>query len=357
MICGCAPEPEIVTHRIPKDRSGLEKLRQPTTPVVDNTPKQKTRMAVAMFDEPDATWYFKISGAADRVDATEEKWKKFFQSIRFEDNEPKWDAPDEWTTAGPKPMRHATLIIDKANPPLELAISSLGPGQDLLLNINRWRGQIGLGPSSESQLGDQLEKLENEHGKYMVFDAVGVGSGQMSPPFAGGGGRAPFAPFAGGAQTGAPQGLPPQTGTTPSASRSKLPFEPLEGWSEGKTSSMVHARLTKTGDDGQVQITVIEMPADANTWEPNVKRWAQQVELGGLSDAEIAERTSTINVDGIEGQLVDLIDLESKSTLGTVAGMVKKDGSAWFLKLTGDKQLTELNRADFQTFLDSLKFK
>ncbi len=341
---GCSDD-AIVKRRVPKERSGLEKLRQSNTPVVDSVPKQKTRMAVAIFENPEATWFFKISGPADRVDKSESQWKKFFQSVSFTDNEPKWEAPDDWTTAGPKPMRHTTLIIDKTDPPLELAISSLGPNQDLLLNINRWRGQIGLKASTESELDQQIEKLENDNGKYLIFDAVGVGAGQMRPPFAGGGGKPPFAPFAG-------------SQSSPGASQStSLAFEPIEGWSEGKTSSMVHARLTKNVDDAQVQITVIEMPADSNKWEPNVMRWAQQVELGSLSESEFAKRTTPLVIDGVEGKMIDLIDLESKSNNGTIAGMVKKDGSAWFLKLAGEKELTDKSRAEFEKFLSSLKFK
>ena len=345
---GCTPEPEIVRHRIPKDRSGLEKLRLPSTPVANTAPQQKTRMAVAIFENPDATWFFKISGQANRVDKSESQWMDFLQTVKFENKEPKWDAPADWSMAGAKPMRHSTLVIDKAIPPLELAISSLGPDQDLLLNINRWRRQIGLQPSSESELDDQIEKLENENGKFLLFNAVGVGSGQMTPPFARGGGQAPFA---GNAQA------PFAQGSSAPRKSEKIDFEPIEGWTSGKTSSMVPIRLSKTVGEAQVQITVIEMPADVNEWDPNVKRWAQQVQLGSLSKEEFAKRTSKFEVDGVEGQIIDLIDPDSESLEGTIAGMVKRDGSAWFLKLTGDKGLTQEYRGEFEEFLGSLKFK
>jgi hypothetical protein len=346
---GCKPEPEIMRHWIPKERSGLEKLRQLETPsqttVSQATTAQKTRMAVAIFQNPDANWFFKVTGPAEQVAETEDQWKELFKSVKFTDGEPSWDMPENWSTAGPKPMRHATLIIGDTEPPLELAISRLGPGQDLLLNVNRWRGQIHLKPSTTEELESQIQKLESAAGKYLLFDAVGTGSGQMRPPFAGG--AAPFAnrePLA-----------PIATGNAEARS-AKLVYETPDGWSAGKTSSIVHARLIKKVESAEVQITVIEMPADDNEWGPNVTRWATQVAMVDLTADQMAERVSDLTIDGVKGKSVDLIDLESDSPTGTIAGMVKRDRSAWFIKLTGDKKLVGESRETFDKFLGSLRF-
>ena len=51
-----------------------------------------------------------------------------------------------------------------------------------------------------------------------------------------------------------------------------------------------------------------------------------------------------------------MVDPKSDSPTGTVAGMVKRDGSAWFLKLSGDKKLVAENRETFKTFLESIRF-
>lgn len=300
-------------------------------------------MAVAIFQNPNTTWFFKVAGPADQVTKTEDQWKAFFETVKFKDDQPSWDMPEDWSKAGPKPMRHSTLIIGDSQPPLELAISSLGPDQDLLLNVNRWRGQIGLSASTIEELDGQIQKLESVAGKYLVFDATGTGSGGMRPPFAGG------APFANRVSA------PPFTGGAPIGS-SKLAYEKPDGWSEGKTSSIVHARLIKKVESAEVQITIIEMPADANEWDPNVIRWANQVGMGNLSVEKMAERVSDLIVDGVVGKSVDLVDLDSEFPKGTIAGMVKRDGSAWFLKLTGDKKLVEDSRKAFGEFLGSLRF-
>lgn len=302
-------------------------------------------MAVAIFQHPDATWFFKVTGPAEQVAKTEDQWKAFFKSVKFKEGQPSWDMPENWSTAGPKPMRHTTLIIGDTEPPLELAISSLGPGQDLLANVNRWRGQIGLRPSTTEEMDSQIQDLESDAGKYLVFDAEGIGSGQMRPPFAGG--AAPFVNR---------EPIAPISTDDAGTKSSMLVYETPDGWSAGKTSSIVQARLIKKNESAEVQITVIEMLADANEWEPNVKRWANQVGMGDVSADQMAERVSDLTIDGVKGKSVDLIDLESDSPTGTIAGMVKRDGSAWFVKLTGDKKLVEESREAFEKFLGSLRF-
>lgn len=350
---GCTPEPEIVRHSIPKSRSGLDELRAKQT--AKNAPKSApttTRMSVAMFDQPDATWYVKIVGPAELVDATENQWRPFFDKIKFEDGKPTWELPKDWKVSGPKPMRFETLVIGDYQPPLEVAISSLGPNQDLLLNVNRWRvQQLGLPPATPDNVEAMVEKKKSEFTEYMIFDALGTGSGRMTPPFAGGG-----APFAGG---GAP--FSGNASATPSSGARRGPDSPLtykapDGWTEGKASSIVHARLKTKASDATAQITIIELTPN-NEWDPNVERWAKEVGMEGLSQEQFAERTKDISVDGITGQLVDLVDLESENPNGTIAGMFKHQGSAWFLKLTGDKQLVNESRETFDKFIDSIQFK
>ncbi len=337
-------------HKIPKSRSGLEALRKKKTKL---PAESTTRMAVAIFDTKDATWFFKVNGSQKQVEKTEDQWLALFDSVYFADGQPKWDAPEDWEATGPKPMRFETLVIPDTEPKLEVAISSLGPDQDLLLNVNRWRGQLGLAPATQTSLNSQVIQKESSHGKYVIFDAEGKGSGQMRPPFAGG------SPAAG---TGVPPNSSGQSeqgiggiGVGGSPPISGLSYDAPEGWTEGKTSSIVHARLSKNTDEGAVQITIIEMPADINEWEPNAKRWAGQVGLSNQSAEQLAARTSDIKVDGIDGLIIDFAeDIESENAL--LAGMIKRNDSAWFLKLSGETELVKASRDEFKAFMKSIRF-
>lgn len=348
-ISGCAPDAEIATYQIPKEHSGLKDLRERTVSPQTPAKASKTRMIVAMFEETDATWFFKITGDPEQIESAKSQWETLFNSVSFKDGNPEFQIPDGWTEAPEKPMRYKTLVMGDSK--LELAISNLSPGQDLLLNANRWRKQIGLADASEDEIETVLPVVETDSGKYRLFDQTGVGSGQMRPPFAGGAMTPPFAggaaPFAGGA---------PMSGSSPT--NSGVTFDVPEGWESGRTSSMVQARLKKKTESGEAQITIIEMPADANEWEPNVVRWAGQVQMNELTQEELADRTTKINVDGTQGQLVKLINLdENASSDGIIAGMVKHEGSAWFLKLSGEKSLVVESEKVFSDFIDSIRFK
>ncbi len=340
---GCSKEDEIRVQTIPKGRSDLAKLRQATLPPINSSlasTNQSTRMVVAVFQNPEATWFFKVSGPAEQVAATEKSWRPFLDTISFDGNKPSWDMPSDWVTGTEKPMRYATLKIGSFSPPLEMAISSLGPKQDLLLNANRWLGQIGLPPTNSENLKTTIEPIKTENVEFLLFDKTGQGSGKMTPP------------FAGGAQPPRQPVQPPARAPKPNVS-----FETPSGWNAGPTNSMVKVRLTKETDDGKAQITVIEMPASANTWEPNVQRWQQQFGLGGLSASEVSDRVSDITVGGVAGKIVDLIDMNSDSDSGGIAAMVKQGDSAWFLKLSGEKNLVDANRESFKAFLNTLQFK
>ena len=135
-----------------------------------------------------------------------------------------------------------------------------------------------------------------------------------------------------------------------------LKFSAPKGWSAGKTSSLVQARFSKSTGDANAEITVIEMPADVNEWVPNVKRWAGQVGLNELTDQQLTARTTEIKVDQVDGKLVDLV-ADSDSKQGVIAAMVKRKGSAWFFKLSGEKELVDQSRKEFETFMDSIRYQ
>ena len=191
---GCADEEEIVRHKIPKDRSGLEHLRESTGLGGDTSAEkvpaasekgEKDRMVVALALRDDATWFFKLNGPVSRIDETEKQWRSFLEKISFDESgKPMWKLPEGWTTAGQKPMRFATLVVDANKPSVEIAVSSLAAGQDLLLNVNRWRGHLGLEPADEADLKDLVTSIQAGEQELKLFDATGEMSGGMMPPFA-----------------------------------------------------------------------------------------------------------------------------------------------------------------------------
>lgn len=59
-------------------------------------------------------------------------------------------------------MRLATYVLEGPSGAVEVAINRF-PGDvgGMLANVNRWRGQVGLAPATESDLAAMIEPFEN----------------------------------------------------------------------------------------------------------------------------------------------------------------------------------------------------
>ena len=347
-MMGCLQEEEIVRYEIPKDRSDLEHLRESAgfneQPPAEQSAvsKEKDRMIVALALRDDASWFFKLNGPVSRIDETEDQWRPFLEKISFDESgKPKWDLPEGWTTAGPKPMRFATLVVESENPTVEIAVSSLSAGQDLLLNVNRWRGQLGLDPTTEAGLKDSLTTIQAGDQELKLFDATGKMSGGMMPPFAK---KRPFAKPSGNANS-----------LKLKSASNQIKFTAPEGWQAGQPSPFLKARFSRTDADQTVQISVSSLPAAANKWIPNAKRWAGQVGMDSLDDTKLTELTEAVSVDGVDGKLIRLIPEADEGDKATIATMVVKGSNAWFFKLTGDRDLVTQSDQVLVEFMKTVK--
>ena len=340
---GCKDPETVQSYRIEKSKSGLSDFDDPAgdppsrqaVTSANSENQGQDRMVVGIANRPDATWYFKIVGPVDRVTSSQPLWMGFLEKIRFgNDGKPVWDLPQGWTVGGPAPMRFATLIMDSTQPPLEIRISSLGPDQDSLSNVNRWRRQLQLPAIAESELA--LQTIENVDGNMDLFDASGsMGNSAMVPPFAGQAAQQPLV-----------QKSPVQS----------VKHDAPTGWDLGRTSSIVKARLRKVEGEKSAMISVTDLPASANRWAPNVKRWADEVGLEESVDS-LAAGTEEVTVDGMTGNRIRLVNMKDRERNATIGVMVVRGDSAWFFKLTGSRDLVIASEKDFDEFLKSFRFE
>jgi hypothetical protein len=82
-------------------------------------------------------------------------------------------------------MRHATIAIETTKQPLELAVTPLKTGAGdfddyVLANVDRWRQQLGLPPTSKAKLfgpsersGELIEVKLGDGEKALIVDLVG----------------------------------------------------------------------------------------------------------------------------------------------------------------------------------------
>lgn len=80
-----------------------------------------------------------------------------------------WDIPEGWRKLpGTRPMRVATF---EADGPIQIAVSVLpGDAGGILANVNRWRGQLGLGPIARNDMDKHVESLAIEGSEAYLVD-------------------------------------------------------------------------------------------------------------------------------------------------------------------------------------------
>lgn len=88
----------------------------------------------------------------------------------------RWTAPSHWTSKPASAMRRATYVIPgKGGANGELAVTAF-PGNvgGNLANVNRWRGQIGLPPITDADLGTALAHYDVDRLHIDVVDIKAV---------------------------------------------------------------------------------------------------------------------------------------------------------------------------------------
>ena len=84
-----------------------------------------------------------------------------------------WDLPENWVPSSGHSMRLASFDIPFSNGVGDLSIVSLsGSSGGLLANVNRWRGQVDLGPISESDILTVSTVGESKMGAFRIFRMI-----------------------------------------------------------------------------------------------------------------------------------------------------------------------------------------
>lgn len=88
----------------------------------------------------------------------------------------KWTLPKGWTEErGSGGMRYATLKAPVKGKCDGSVIVLPGPAGGELMNVNRWRGQIGLAPIDEAALGAARQAVRSRAGTLSVYDFTSEG--------------------------------------------------------------------------------------------------------------------------------------------------------------------------------------
>lgn len=96
---------------------------------------------------------------------------------------PTWTVPPGWQTLPAGQMRFAAFAVDANDPSVLLTVIPLGSeAGDILANVNRWRGQIGLPAADRAEVEKALTVLEVDGQKIVTVDLRGPGANGSSGP-------------------------------------------------------------------------------------------------------------------------------------------------------------------------------
>lgn len=322
---------------------------------IQTSEPEPQRLLGAIIPHDAVTWFFKLTGPPEVIAAEKERFDAFLQTIRFDRGEQEpiaWTTPEGWHQHPGEGMRYATFHVGGGDHSIELSVTQFpGKSGGLLANVNRWRGQLGLGKISEEELLEVTAQVEINGVTATVIDFEGTsGSGSGSSTMA------PFAGLGGPTQSGATSGATmPRGSATPS-----LSYTIPEGWVEDAAGGggFRAATLRVTQGDKQAEITVIPLGAQSGSLLENVNRWRSQIDLGPVEETGLKQLVRSIPVGEAQAVYVTIIGPESAGNKrqGMLAAVLPHDGRTWYFKMLGPAELVENQKSAFESFLSSVRF-
>ncbi len=328
---------------------------------------------------------------------------------------PKWQAPASWQPQPATGMRLASFKVSDADgATAEVSIVNFGgTGGDELANINRWRGQLKLGPVEADALPAQVTTVPTSSGDYSLADltAEQAPDGKaparilgawlrrggkvwffkmMGPAGLVGSQKEAFVAFLGtlnfggedsgkpGALAGRAAGTQANTNDLP---RSKAAAPDLAALPQGpalpgggslkaaegslllwhapgpwvvKPATSMRKGSYGLGPDGAVDLSVTAFPGDVGGPLANVNRWLGQVGLPPVDEASMGDFTSHMQANGLTFFVVDTGSKDAAHPQRIVAGVVFWQGNSWFFKMTGPSELVAKEKPGFLEFLQTV---
>ena len=342
LLAGCQRPDDIVRYTVARSR---EVHSPASTAANDDGVWVPGQLLGAIVPQGQQTWFFKLTGRLELVKPQLEPFLAFMKSVRLTDKGPEWALPEGWEQLPGSDIRFATLKIPTEKKPLEMTVIPLptGPGdaEDYLLdNVNRWRDQLRQEPISKAELPDRTVKIElGETPAWLVnFEGQVREGGTAMPPFAG---RQP--PRAEVASPGTKEGTLPFTCDVP------------ESWQPAQANAM--QLVAYEVGAGKRKVTISLSSAGGNL-AGNINRWREQVHLAPLEGAELGKTLQEITVDGQTGVFVEFVGPEADPKREALLGViVAAQGGQWFIKLKGDVELATQEKARFEEFVHSIRFR
>lgn len=292
-----------------------------------------------------------------------------------------WDVPTTWNEVPTtEPMRVATF--DKGK--VQVLVSTF-PGDvgGLLANINRWRGQIGLTPTTEAELAETVIMELSDGVRINTTRLAGPNEDMLGAVIETGDGNtwfvkavatkaeatemeAEFTAFCRSFKLKSPEAVQPapqatlpanhppvEATATPDSPRSPLPESGLlararalpvpQTWKLGRDTSGIAILAYDTADGARITLTSLR--GDGGGALPNINRWRGQLGLAAVPD--LASQPTRQPIPNT--MIVDLEDGAKARRM--ISAIVTEAETTWFFKLTGTSESARNHAEAFEKFV------
>jgi len=347
LVVGCEREQERIVH-----------YEAPAAVEVDDDAladaPAKERLLTAMVAHAERTWFFKLMGPAQVVAGNQPAFERFLSTVHFTDGaaEPMtWQAPEGWQREeSPVKDRLVTYRVGPKEGGALFTITSFeGSMGGLLANVNRWRKQIGLRPTSEVRLAKLVKviRIGGTAGHLVALAGPGAGADSSTvppfmknhPPF---GDMSNLAGAAGAADGGAAQ-----------TSDEGIRYTKPPDWRDSPQPVPFAIRSWVVGEGERAAlITVSPLSGPVGGVMANVNRWRAQLGLEPIDAGRLDTIARSIDVAGKPASAVDL----SGKTDRLLGVIVPRGETTWFIKMKGPGDLVGEQKAAFDGFVKSIRF-
>jgi hypothetical protein len=304
--------------------------------------RESLRLLGAIVPYKDQYLFFKLTGPAAEVAQEKKPFDDFIASIHFDDKqEPPvlWKVPAGWKQEEGAGMRLLSFRIPAVPKEMELSVIPLPrEGNGILENVNRWRKQLTLPPLERENLPEAAQRIKIDGQDAYLIDMTGLGVHTLAKAAA-----APRRP--------APAVQRPRAHDLP------FDYDVPEGWHpDARPAGLSVASFTIKDGDKKASVTLTPLGGGAGGWADNINRWRGQVELPKLGEDELAKQVATLQIAGQAARYVDVDNPKSGAANSRILGaIVPLPPQTWFFKMTGPSDLVGRHKAEFESFVKSVK--
>ena len=371
---GCSREYHARSYDAPKVESEFVKGREPKPrqalpPMMGGSriPLPERRILGAVIPDNNHVYFVKATDRATQLASAESAFRTVVEAFAVDpaSGSPKFELPPGWTlnlldnaNAGiglaemiaeinyEAPAGRIRFTVSKYDKPAETAAWE----NYLLSQINRWRGQLELPPTTVSDLQRELPTIPRD-GAAMpayLFDANGDGaSGSTATP----------------AVSTPPVSAEPAIPAPPSARPAlKLTYDKPDAWELQPPKPYREAtfKVTKEGKEAEITVsTARDIPVqNAGMWLSQTISVNDQATLESLA-LKTVEQAETLQVGTKTAKLYSIraSDQPDARSLLVVAIPMGEGGMSMFVKLNCELRMMEEEKSTFLSFVNTLRWE